>query len=358
MSGVVSVGAAVGAAALAAEGIATVGLTMGTVMSMTAAVGAAASAVGYFTKSKELQIGGAALGLVGGIGGMAAGAGMFGAASAAGDVAAVAGPAGGYTATLGAEGLGTTMGAAGGFTGSTFSAGGAGMFANVGDLISGKGLGVDVISSITGGTPPPDTLLQGSTSAALPSGNVGAPVDQFGQTIAQGGGEGGTLGVTNNPSAQSGLLNSPGPQVTPTPEAAAPSPMDYSGNPPISTGPYQSTMPSGTDIPIVTVKPGETQPASPMPAGTDASPWASILKFMKDNPSLTMGGLNAAGSFLKGAFDPKTGPEIEALNASAARNNAEASLLNRRMSNMSQPVPKATRTRTNTGTGLINRQTV
>jgi hypothetical protein len=79
---------------------------------------------------------------------------------------------------------------------------------------------------------------------------------------------------------------------------------------------------------------------------------------MKDNPALTMGGVMAASSFLQGAFNPKTGPEVDALTASAARNNAEAGLINRQMSNMSQPVPVAQRrARTNTGTGRIDRQT-
>jgi hypothetical protein len=346
MSGVVSVGAAVGAATMAATATTTMGMVMGVV----GAVGAAASAVGYFTKSKELQIGGAALGLVGGIGGMAAGAGMFGAASGAaagaegamGGVSAVAGPAGGYTATLGAEGLGTTMGAAGGFSGSSF-VGGAGAF---GDLMS-KGITTDVLSSITGGAPPSDTLLK--TPVASPSG----PVDQFGQTIAQGGGEGGTLGVTGNPSATQppGLIDTPA-AVTPDQTPTTPMP-DYSGNPPISTGPYQSTMPAGTDIPIVTAQPGATQPVTAMPtASGDASPWAGILQFMKENQTL----IAAGGSFLKGAFNPKTDAEVNALSAVGARNTAEANMINRRMDNMSQPIPVAQRRkRTNTGTGRIDR---
>ena len=333
MSGVVSVGAAVGMTAMAATGVATAGFTMASTFAVMGAVGAVAGAVGKLTGVKELAIGGAALGAVGGIGSLAAGAGMFGAENLAGqaatdagtwgaDVTATAAPAGGYTAGLGADGLGT-ISAAGGTT----------------DLLTGRGLSADVISSITG--------------AAAPANTLPFPVDHSGNIIPQGGGEGGTLGVTNNPAAGGGLINGPA-AIPPGPSPTTAPAMD--GNPPISDGPYQASFPTPeSPVPIVTLKPGETQPKAPMPAEAETSSWGGILKFMKENPSLTMGGLMAASSFLQGAFNPKTQPEIDALSASAARNTAEAGLINRQMANMSQPVPKATRTRTNTGTGRIDR---
>lgn len=77
MSGIVSVGAAVAATAIAADAVATVGLTVGSALAITAAVGATVGAVGAITKVKELQYAGAALGAVGAIGGLAGAAGMF-----------------------------------------------------------------------------------------------------------------------------------------------------------------------------------------------------------------------------------------------------------------------------------------
>lgn len=349
MSGVVSVGAALGASAIAATSVASVGMTMGSMFAVMGAVGAVAGAVGKLTGVKELAIGGAALGAVGGIGAVASSAGMFGAgeglfSTGAGDVTAVAGPQGGYSATLGADGLGTTTGAAGGFNGANF--------------FGAPGISTDVISSITGSTAPANTLPY--------------PVDRAGNIIPpQGGGEGGTLGSFNNPAAAKppSLIDTPAatasPPTTPLPEpvAAAQPPGAAPGNPPVSTGPYQATMPAGTDIPIVTLAPGQTQPTSAMPTGEETSMFGGLLKFMKDNPSLTMGGIMAASSFLSGAFNPKSDAEVGALNASAARNTADVgliqqqtSLLSRQNTNMSQPVPRATRTRTNTGTGRIDRQ--
>jgi hypothetical protein len=80
MSGVVSVGVAVGAAAFAATDIAAAGgLTVATALEATAAVGAAVGAVGTVTGNKALQIAGLALGVVGGVGALASSAGLLGA---------------------------------------------------------------------------------------------------------------------------------------------------------------------------------------------------------------------------------------------------------------------------------------
>lgn len=336
MSGVVSVGAAVGAAAIAAEGVATVGLTMGTAMSIAGAVGATASAVGYFTKNKALQIGGAALGVVGGIGSMADSAGMFGAAGAAGDVSAVAGPAGGYTASMGADGLGEISG--GGMSG-------------VGSLFTGQGLGGDVISSITGMKAPADTLIGGGLPKPVTS-PATSPTDQFGQTISQGGGEGTPLGNVDNPAAPGSFASRQSTPVTapPATPAAAAAPVDTT--PAVTPGPYQSTMGADATNPTIALKIGETQPKTAL---EDSSTWGDILAFMKANPALTLGAVSAAGNFLSGAFNPKNDAEVGALNAQAAHNTAQTGLINRQVANMGQPVPAATRTRTNTGTGRVDR---
>lgn len=331
MSGGISVGVALGATALAASDVAAVGLTVGTVMEATAAVGATVGAVGALTGNKTLQLGGMALGAVGGIGSIAAGAGMFGADAL-----------GGVTA-----GAAAGSGAGGAFTGADAAsmAGATGLdVAPVSDMAgtmtaaSGPGTITDILSSITGTTPPAGMMPadQFSTSAG--------PTDQSGQPISQGDASGDTtLGTQGNPAAAQpagGMVN-----ASATSPAAPPATPDTSGSPPPAATGAPSTAPTAT-----TAKPGSSQPTTPAP-GT----WDAIMKFIEAHPALALGGVSAASSFLSGAFNPKTPAEVGALNAQAAKNTADVGLINTQARNINAPLPTATRTRTNTGVGLINR---
>lgn len=58
---------------------------------------------------------------------------------------------------------------------------------------------------------------------------------------------------------------------------------------------------------------------------------------------LGMGVVQAAGSFLSGAFDPLKPAQVDAYKAQAAANNASAALTNKQVGNMNEPIPIARR---------------
>lgn len=133
-------------------------------------------------------------------------------------------------------------------------------------------------------------------------------------------------------------LETPAPAQT-TPATTAPASAPVTGN----------NMPS-TDAMLAwkDAKPGDITRAN-------NSIWGDIWGFAKENKSLVLGGMMSLGSFMSGALSPKTPAEVDALNAQAERNRAAAQLENtqnqlmqRRLANMGQPIPVASRT------GLIN----
>ena len=130
----------------------------------------------------------------------------------------------------------------------------------------------------------------------------------------------------------------PAPQPAQAPAAAPAAPPAGAGN-----TPSLDAMLSWKDA-----KPGDITRA-------DSSLWGELLSFAKENKSLVLGGMMSLGSFMSGALSPKTPAEVEALNAQAEKNRAAAALENtqnqlmqRRLNNMSQPLPVAYRG------GLIN----
>lgn len=416
MSGVVSIGAAVIATTLAVEAVATVGITVGTAFAIAGAVGAAAAAVGTIAKIPELKMAGMALGAVGGIGSIASAAGVFGSSAAEGMFfgANVAGDAaaGGGWATGGVAGeLGSAMGAAGDavsfmspvapWTPETLAAAtnglGEGMtMADAG--LAGFGQGVDVTSMVNGMgqvTPPtgvaevPTGLVEGTTAGetmlpfnnsmvtppkvltnaqlpqfdnVVPKFDLPAPGDPPLLGVQQGGGEGGTLGVTNNQYAPAdpsqGLL-----QQSPAQTAAQSMPTST----PAQTTTGNVTIDPGKN-PILaaaqnSATPGYHQYGNPANLVGDApSAFSKILDFAGKNPSLMFGALQAGGSFLSGAFGGGLKPEqAAALEAQAEQNRAAARLydqqqqmLQQRQANLSR-VPVAKRTSLlNQGSGGIS----
>jgi hypothetical protein len=182
-------------------------------------------------------------------------------------------------------------------------------------------MGGDVISSISGTTPPMNTLP------------TMGPTDQFGQVIQQGAGEGGTLGTMNNPAAPpegGGIINTPAPPggaSVGTPSPGEPTP-----------GPYQVTVDPKTGLSSTTLKPGVAQPTTPLE--TAPGSWGNIMAWVEKHPSLALSGVTAASSFLSGAFNPKTPAEVNALNAQASKSQADigligaqTGLINQRMAN-------------------------
>lgn len=304
MSGVISVGAAVGAAAIAATSVAEVGLTVGSALAIVGAVGATVGAIGKLTGNSTLGTVGMAMGAVGAIGGIAGMAGAFDGLGSAGSLSDIA------QGTTAAE------------TASPFSG--------------------DVIGSISGTTPPPDTALTGFSSGSFTATN---------QTSAQ--------AMTEAPTPNNSLINQPGGGAMPAPPGGATAGTGLPGDATPTAGPYQSTIDPVTGAASTTVRAGTAQPVTPLNT-TPAGSWSDIMGFIEKHPTLALSGISAASSFFSGAFNPKTPAEVNALNAQAARSQAEIGLIGAQqqqiqtqITNASQ-VPTATRTRTNKGTGLVN----
>lgn len=339
---IAAVGAAIGAIGMAAA--------VPSTFAIIGAVGATVGAIGAVTGSKALSIAGGALGAVGGIGALADSAGVFGSGGLFGSTSTGAVEAG--TAGASVSDSAASIGAA-----PVTSA--ASPYADVGALMNAQGIGTstDVISSISGTTAPSGVL-----QAAAPAPEA-MPVNQAGGLIEQGGGEGGTLGTQNNPAA-TGMINT----------GSTPSPATAGTTPAAPTPPEPPPVPGSGATPTAAESNASGFPAGGGPKGPTggavAAPsfWGNMLSWIEGHPTLALGGISAAGSFLSGAFNPKTPAEVNALNAQAAKNQADIGLINaqtqitsQQASNMQQPVPGATRTRTNTGTqgmntpGLINR---
>lgn len=389
MSGAVTATFAVVAAMTAVE-----------VFTAVAVVGAVVSGVGMVTKSKELQIAGMVLGAVGGIGGLAASAGLFAgeaavelgtvaatdAASWAGDVAAVA-PAAEFTNAAGQY----TM---------------AGLQAA--NMPGGAIPGVDIISEVAGTVAVPDIATEitnwsnysatdilpdaatnmGPTGGAVtpelnPSyldagtpvpGTEPVPTDSAmtfnadgspnyynapdGSQIAQGNGEGGTLGTANNPYADGTGANLPG---TASPSSAATPP----GTPSVTPTPAPAAAPAD---PLAAANanvsfPGGGGPLGPSgrAGGKESSIWSSISDFLdkRGTGPLLGAAIQAGGAFIAGATSSLTPAQVAALQSQATQNQAAANLadkqaqiLARQYANMTGGVPGAVRTPR--VTGLIN----
>lgn len=428
MSGVVSVGAALGATALAASSVASVGITVGSAFAIVGAVGATLGVVGTITKVKELQYAGAALGAVGLVGGLASAAGLFGEAGALfGAASDLAGVAAGTTA---AETASPFVSAASGIDAGTWAgtvAAPMGGYENVGALMEGQGIvageipGFDAIDMVNGipqvntgqvttptaaapdvtPTAAADTMVDGKTAwfdQPKPSlefesptkgfdtwangGDVPAPpqtptapdisqvngrvpdpakslldmggnqsvlpqdfgYDNAGNMIPQGGGEGGTLGIHNNPAAP--------------PTSSSPKPTGL-----VDAQPAATTTSASTQMPLSDMGGAQSAASGSAPSWTtnvtgkptagltaDASPWQGITDWIQKNQTLSFGAMQAIGSFITGALKPGTDPAvIDELNSRSAQNKAaenlymqQAAMLQRRMQNMSE-VPTAIR---------------
>lgn len=376
-----------------------------TVFTVVAAVGATLAAVGTFAKIKELSIAGTILGAIGGVGALASSAGVFGAGGLFGaeTVAGAAGEAAGEVAPLAAGAGDVTAAAApaGGYTMETLA--NSGLPGSLAGLEPGAGAmpaaNVDIIDMVTGAgsenfnalapaeqiaqaqtiSPATEVLPDAAVSAPAPAESVlpdvaqaaapdvqppglvdsqvqggldGLPRGVSGDVIAQGGGEGGTLGAQNNPAAT--------PAVTDT--TAAPGLIDSPGSAPVT-----GTTGAEANVSGFAAGGGPQGPAAlaardaaGLLKGADAaSPWAKIWDFVEKRPTLMLGALMGASSFLSGAFAPGTTEQQRALYEAQAEQNLAAAnltrtqdeLLQRRLRNMGQPIPVA---RIGTPPGLIN----
>lgn len=214
------------------------------------------------------------------------------------------------------------------------------------------GIGFDQAPAATFDVTDPGTALQPTdidpTKGLIDQPMVSnQPVDQYGQLISQGGGEGGTLGNMNNPAADAAPQNVTGEVTVPgaTAGTAVPGAKDAGvaiPDPGAARSPLQGNISS--DALIYGANKGSiTQ--------VDNSIWGKITGFVEKNPMVLLGGLAASSSFLSGAFSQLTPAQAAALNAQAEQNLAAANLnrtqneiQQRRLNNMRQPMPVARRT--------------
>jgi hypothetical protein len=331
---IAAIGIAVGSLALgggAAIGAVVAGTaTLATTLTAVATIGAVTSAVGAVTGSKALQTAGLVMGAVGGVGALAANAGLLGEGATTESLFGGAESAGGVTAPDITPDIGT-------------------IDASTPDISASLDKGGDFVSAINSDSSPASAASQ-TAQAAAPA--TGAPVG----TTGPGGGvltAGKDAGVFNDfkpevSTAQSGLINT-GAQPTASTGALPPS---------------QAAVPQGAGA--VPTAPGVATPTSAAPgtptapaAGTTTAPtpastgtFGNLLAFANKNPIVAYSAINAAGSLVSGMFNPVTPAQVSALNSQAAANNATAAQTSQQTANMKQGVPVATRAPSNTD--LIN----
>lgn len=420
---------AIGATAASA---ATVGITAAaTIFAAVGAVGAVVGAVGHFTGVKELSIAGSILGGIGAVGGLASGLGMFGAgggslfgsgaAEAASSIGAGAGEAGNFVnqvAPLAGDGIVAAAAPAGGYTLENLA--NSGLEGGIAGFGEGGGVGmknVDIIDLVRGAgdsnfnplepakqltdaqvVAPASEALPNTTVAAAPQEAVlpevaqefkpdlmlaeGKPAglidstgamqrDEFGNVMAQGGGDPGSgqlgAGVSNPaqpPDPTTAIKSDPGvttgveaPQgTTPTPATASKTPAPAtevtgttSPEANISNfakgGGPQGPSPGGATAPT----PGVASPTTASPTAADQSIWSRIFDMVESRPTLALGAIKAASSFISGAFSEGVTPEQRRAYAAQAEQNlaaanlarAQEAILQRRLRNMNDPVPTA-----------------
>lgn len=320
--------------------------TLATTLTAVATVGATLGAIGAVTHDKTLGTIGMVMGAVGGVGALAANAGLFGEEATtaslfgsdpvpvdvtAPDIAADVAGNNDLSSLATLPGLPTdattaaadAVDATGNFAASPVSALDTATQAASGDvqsLINGSSASPQ-IKSVVGQNVDDATnqLVKSTGGGTLPS---GSPTDKASIDAA---------GSGTSPSAASAT----------TPAA------------PMTVGP----MP---DVKI----PGQTyQGADGVTYVSDGTKWTAQTGFfgsLMKSPMAQYGVIQAAGSFLSGAFDPLKPAQVEALNAQAAANKASAAFTAQQTSNMQGALPVATRTAVTgkpaplSGAGLIN----
>lgn len=368
--------------AITATVAAVAAMTTAEVFTAIAVTGAVLGAVGAATGVKPLMYAGMALGVVGGVGGLASSAGMFAGEAAAGGVL-----------SEGGGGLAEGLGEAG--TSGLFADGSSG-FAAGSPVLDLQGAPISYGAEVSNIAPPQTDIINGVVgnvnqpasaisptldAAASPNITPSAAVDSP-PVIAQGDGAGGTLGSMNNPDANVMLAqgtpdptmpggvrpppaapNAPGVPETTVPAAPGGPPVSIETGDPLGTLKLPDAAILGPGSPInkvgIASGPGGVTIGLGSPASS-SSPFGSLMSFVgQPGVAPLMGmGLVAGSSFLSGATSPLMPAQVEALNAQAKANLAAANLSNTQQqlsqsqqANMSSGIPVATRRQP----GIINR---
>ena len=332
---IIAVGAALFSSAIAATsvaatvgGIAAISLTTG--LEIVAAVGATIGAIGAITKDKNLTMAGAIVGGIGGLGALAASAGVFaGTASEAGSITTSAADSAAKAVGDAATGANTL---ASGAPGSITEGGMA-----VGDAAAGN---ISAVNAMASGTTVPDLASQGI---------VGSITNQYSP------GEDGQWTEYATPSATNPMAASNADPMKPVGGAANTSSANASAT---------QTVESATPPPVASgasnVAGKVADNAKVAASGEDKSTFDAILGFARQNPAVTLGVLQAGGSFITGAFSSLTPAQVTELNARAAANNQAVAVSAQQQANLAMPKAVASSTPV-TGTpaalvpqGLIN----
>ena len=343
----VAIAADVGASAAIGSLIAGT-VTLTGALEVVGAVGATVSAIGAVTHDKTLSTVGMVLGGIGGIGALASSAGLFGADAAAGtplfgDASSSISDIEPVTVTPQAASIGMDSGLG--------TAGAAPVNAVQ------EGQLPDIINTLGGvnpTTPGPASAIDQSIGAA--SGNASdIPPVTVTQQAASIGGDDGNLAATG--AASTTGLNQAS-NATPISSATI---SGGTAAAPAQAPPPPGTSPpavNGTPIPDVKI-PGQTYVGQDgttyVTDGTKFVPQKSLFSSLFSSPLAQYGVIQAAGSFLSGATSTLTPAQVAQLDSQAAANNAAAKLTQTQTTNISQPIPTASRTQPVTGqTGLIN----
>jgi hypothetical protein len=294
-----------------------------TVLESVAAVGAVLSVVGMVTKNKTLSMIGAGLGVVGGVGALAAGA--LGATSVLASGADAATSAGDATAATAAGDSAFTTGTAAGDA--ALNAGGAGTGA-LGGGIAGPalttetaGLGAadavpDTLGALSGvpsaGTVP-GTALSGASDAVAPADNL-------------------SLASTSQPVGQTSI-------------AAPDGSVQPNVPPPASSGGVNPAPSGGSGLSA------QANPELNTPGGaTEAGP-TGILGGLFDkggalgglaaaadaHPTLAFGAVQGVASLVSGFTSTLTPAQVAALQSQSAANDAAAAMTNQQRANLAMP---------------------
>lgn len=221
-------------------------------------------------------------------------------------------------------------------------------------------------SGLIDSTQPPGVANKPALDPVLDPNYV--PRDQYGNVIAQGDGTGTPIGNVRNPPqpGDPGAAVQPEPRVTAVePPAATPTPADAATTPaPKITGGVSaeaniSGFPAGGGPQGPRGGATAPTPGVASPTATDQSIWSRIFDMIESKPTLSLGAIKAASSFISGAFSEGTTPEQRRAYAAQAEQNlaaanlarAQEAILQRRLRNMNDPIPMAT---SNSPPGLIN----
>lgn len=310
-------------------------ITVTTVLESVAAVGAVLGVVGTVTKNKALSMAGLALGVVGGVGSLAAGAGLFGAdagASLFGTAPAAS------TADTAASGAADAAEAAssdtiGSITGDAAQVANPELGGATGFI---PGSATSAVPTAAANAADPAASLGAGPAGAVPAGAEMAPEDatalQNSVGAAQASGTNATGLVTST--APSGMPDTPGIINADTTPGTPMPPTPPDTPPPPGAAPTAAQTPGNW---AWGVNGSEGTATIADPSAGDPGMLGGILSFANKNPVVALGMLQSAGSLLSGATSTLTPAQVSALNSQAAANDAAAAFQNQQRANLAMP---------------------